>query len=65
MDKTLLENKITEYWHLAKAIVWSRYDRLQQVKTWLLINDSELVSHLTHKQLYLLIDETTAPTKPI
>lgn len=65
MDKTSLENKITEYWHLSKTIVWSRYDRLQQVKTWLLLNDSELVSHLTHKKLYLLIDETTAPTKSI
>ena len=65
MNNTPLENKIIEYWHLSKTIQLSRYNRLLQVKAWLLQNDFEMISHLSNKKLWLLIEETTAPTKPI
>lgn len=65
MDKTSLENKIIEYWHLAHTLSYERHIRMQQVKTWLLKQDAEMVSHLSNKKLWLLIEDTTAPTKPI
>jgi hypothetical protein len=63
MNNENLENKIIEYWHLSKTLFSNRYERLQQIKKWLLANDTELVRHLSNKKLWMYISEITEPYK--
>jgi len=66
-----LEAKIIELWTVSRTALASmstvphRIDRMKYVLGYLKYSHPELIEGMTHKSVWFLIEDLTAPTRPI